>query len=195
MEATATKGRGGEALAAAIPEQGQAAEHVLETMRRLRAQLPGGFAAAEGSWRRLLASEPGGAQREELLVGTGCAFVREHGDLLRDANEIGGFPMAAFVGIEVSTVLAAYAGWRLGKGVYLYDPTVFGALWGTPLNGEVPVEALHRLPEYCPYVAVPDLLENAEEPGLLDGLRGFLAFIEPRRANRAAHLVLVPARV
>ncbi len=177
------------------PAEEDAAARVLERMGALRARFPEGFAAAEASWKNLIArNESPRESREELVLGTAWTFMEEHLGYVRQANEVGGFPTAAFVGIEVSTMLAAHAGWRLGKGVYLYDPTVFGSLWGTPLSGDIPVEALHRLPERCPYVAVP-ALEEAEEPGLLDGLRGFHAFIEPRRGNRAAQLVLVPDKV
>src|SRR5215467_1942064 len=45
--------------------------------------------------------------------------------------------------------------WRLTKGIYLFDETMFQALWETPLEGDLPIELLHRLPEWCVYVPFP----------------------------------------
>lgn len=51
--------------------------------------------------------------------------------------------------------IGALAAWRLGKGVYRFDPTVFEAVWETPLDGTLPTDLLFRLPEWCVYVEIP----------------------------------------
>jgi hypothetical protein len=51
--------------------------------------------------------------------------------------------------------LGALAAWRMTRGVYRYDSDLFRALWNTPLEGNLPVEILYRLPEWCVYVQVP----------------------------------------
>ena len=51
--------------------------------------------------------------------------------------------------------LGALAAWRMTKGVYRFDPDILGALWDTPLTGDLPSELLTRLPEWCVYVETP----------------------------------------
>lgn len=51
--------------------------------------------------------------------------------------------------------VAALAAWRLTKGIYLFDETIFGALWDSDLQGDLPVELLQRMPEWCVYVPFP----------------------------------------
>lgn len=56
--------------------------------------------------------------------------------------------------LEISRV-AALAAWRPTQGVYRFDPDVMAALLSTPISGDLPVEHLHRLPEWCVYVELP----------------------------------------
>ena len=51
--------------------------------------------------------------------------------------------------------ISALAAWRVTKGIYLFDETVFDALWSTEVQGVLPVELLQRLPEWCIYVPFP----------------------------------------
>ena len=51
--------------------------------------------------------------------------------------------------------LGALAAWRMTRGVYRYDSDLFEALWNTPLEGNLPIEILYRLPEWCVYIEVP----------------------------------------
>jgi len=68
--------------------------------------------------------------------------------------------------------IAALAAWRPTQGIYRFDPTVFDALWSTPLEGEIPTEVLHRVPEWCVYIVTPGATYlNAPSPG-------FFAFLE-----------------
>lgn len=50
---------------------------------------------------------------------------------------------------------ATLAGWRLAKDIYLFDETVFEELWNTPIEGNIPIDVLYRLPTLCAYVAFP----------------------------------------
>lgn len=164
--------------------EGRIAERVLEHMGHHRRWHPEAFEAAERSWNRYLAGEePSG-----LLCGpAGEAAVKHGGDEWLEMALEKGMLYTVAAAQELGYLLAAHAGWRFSKGVYVYDETVFRALWETPLEGNVPAEALRRLPEHCVYVAVPGW---AEKPDLLSGLRGFHAYVEPH----ARSLVLVPDR-
>jgi hypothetical protein len=57
----------------------------------------------------------------------------------------------AFETAELSTLFS----WRATQGAYRFDPTIFEELWATPITGNIPVEALERLPEWCCYVSFP----------------------------------------
>ncbi|CAM3842033.1 hypothetical protein VRRI112168_02785 [Vreelandella rituensis] len=51
--------------------------------------------------------------------------------------------------------LAALASWRVTQGVYRFDETLYPCVLDTPLDRELPVELLYRLPEWCVYVETP----------------------------------------
>ena len=53
--------------------------------------------------------------------------------------------------------LTALAAWRMTKGIYRFDPTLMEALIDTPLDGDVPVDVLRRLPEWCIYLELDRL--------------------------------------
>lgn len=63
--------------------------------------------------------------------------------------------------------LGALAAWRPGKGIYRFDDDLFSALVETPVTGDLPVEVLQRLPEWCVYVEAP-----------VAPMHGFFAFLE-----------------
>lgn len=52
--------------------------------------------------------------------------------------------------------LGALAAWRMTRGIYRYDSDLFSALWETPIGGDLPVDVLYRLPEWCVFVEVPE---------------------------------------
>lgn len=70
------------------------------------------------------------------------------------------------------SVIGGLAAWRATQGIYRIDPDLLGALWETPLDGDLPAELLYRLPEWCVYVETPG--RNTE--GL--ALHGFFAWLE-----------------
>ena len=52
--------------------------------------------------------------------------------------------------------LGALATWRVTQGIYRIDPALFLRLWETPVSGDIPVDVLYRLPEWCVYIETPD---------------------------------------
>lgn len=58
-------------------------------------------------------------------------------------------------GREVA-VIAALGAWRLTQSVYRFHSTLYQELVSTKLTGDLPVEVLHRLPEWCVYIETPE---------------------------------------
>jgi len=54
---------------------------------------------------------------------------------------------------------SALAAWRITKGVYIFDQTIWDRLWETQIEGDLPVEVLRQLPEYCVYIPFPRPLD------------------------------------
>ncbi len=54
-------------------------------------------------------------------------------------------------------IVAALAAWRATQGIYRWHPEILSAVWTTPLDGEIPVEVLYRLPEWCAYLETPSV--------------------------------------
>jgi hypothetical protein len=54
-----------------------------------------------------------------------------------------------------AAVLSALFAWRATQGIYRFDQTILDELWLTPISGNIPVQALERLPEWCCYIAFP----------------------------------------
>lgn len=55
----------------------------------------------------------------------------------------------------LATIAAGLAGWRVGKGVYRFDPDTFEEVWSTPIPTALPGEALRHLPEWTVYIPTP----------------------------------------
>lgn len=81
--------------------------------------------------------------------------------------------------------LGALAAWRLTKGVYRFDPTIFEAVWDTPLDGALPVELFYKLPEWCVYIEVPQRAHGGYE------LFGFFVSLEHDMSNGRPELRFV----
>lgn len=124
-------------------------------------------------------------------------------DLRARRAEVGGWPGWCFLpaaaaheatlalgwrlnAIEEATLSALFA-WRATQGIYWFDETIFDELWSTPVTGDIPVEALEGLPEWCCYLAFP-------EPRQIGGVEvvGFLAQLQYDLDNheRQLHLAL-----
>ena len=76
--------------------------------------------------------------------------------------------------------LAALGAWRPTQGIYRFDPDLYGALISTPLDGDLPCQALYRLPDWCVFVETPGLA-YFDTP-----LAGFWAHLE-EDANSHGH--------
>jgi len=68
-----------------------------------------------------------------------------------EASEAGSFNAVE----SFSRMVTPLATWRVTQGIYRIDPQVAEAVWNTPIDGELPVELLFRLPEWCVYVETP----------------------------------------
>lgn len=85
------------------------------------------------------------------------AMLEEHGGALwRQARRDMAAGDPGSPNIHEAFALPALAHWRLSRGLYEFDETLSDALLDTPL-AEVPADALRHLPEYAPYIRLPDL--------------------------------------
>lgn len=81
--------------------------------------------------------------------------------------------------------LGAIGTWRYSQGIYRFDSDLFSALISTELTGDIPVEVLYRLPEFCIYIETPGL----QYVGL--SLRGFWCHLESDANTGRAELRLL----
>jgi hypothetical protein len=51
-----------------------------------------------------------------------------------------------------SAILTAAAAWKVSQGIYKFDADLYNSLINQGLDGNVPCNALKRLPEYCVYI-------------------------------------------
>ena len=84
-------------------------------------------------------------------------------------------------------ILAALGAWRMGKGIYQFDPSLLTALLDTPLDGNLPTAVIYSLPEWCVYID----LSGASVPWGDDTLSGFFAHLEADATNGRHELRLV----
>lgn len=90
-------------------------------------------------------------------------------------------------------LLGALAAWRVTQGIYRYDPALYEALVSTPIAGDLPVEPLYRLPQWCVYIETPDMVWTlAGEHRPLHGVWASLDWAEGRPDD--LRLVLDTAR-
>jgi hypothetical protein len=54
-----------------------------------------------------------------------------------------------------SRMVVPLATWRVTQGIYRIDSDVAEAIWNTPIEGQLPVELLFHLPEWCVYIETP----------------------------------------
>lgn len=107
-------------------------------------------------------------------------------ETVRQTTEAAPFPVPAVVrGYDIG-VLGALIPWRLGQGIYRFDPDLLKEVWETPLDGDIPGEVLFRLPEYAVYVEAPAGTYHGQKP-----LLGFFAHLEWDMNRRRAELRLL----
>jgi len=76
--------------------------------------------------------------------------------------------------------LAALGAWRYTQGIYRFHPELYAALVDTEPSGELPVDVLLRLPEWCVYIEAPAASYN-----------GFFAFLESDTNDKRMELRIV----
>ena len=92
--------------------------------------------------------------------------------LLRVTPELINAPFAETSSHEL--VKANFLGaWRNTKGIYRYSPQLYEALTNTPLDGDIPCEALKRLPEWAVYIETPNMKD-----GFGESIDGFGACVD-----------------
>lgn len=68
--------------------------------------------------------------------------------------------------------IAALAAWRVTQGIYRFDPDLYRELLATPVEGDIPIDVVLRLPEWCVYIETPGYMFGT------DPLHGFFAHLE-----------------
>lgn len=68
--------------------------------------------------------------------------------------------------------LSAIGSWRYSQGIYRISPELLQALLDSPLEGTIPTDVLHCLPEWCLYIETPGMVWHGEE------LYGFWVHLE-----------------
>jgi len=81
-------------------------------------------------------------------------MIARHGgpELLRQFTSLGPLGM-----MRAMDPLVTMATWRMTQGIYRIDPAVYPEIVDTPLEGDLPADALQRLPEWCVFVETPGL--------------------------------------
>jgi len=75
--------------------------------------------------------------------------------------------------------------WRMTRGIYRFDPDLMSEIIDTPVEGNIPCEVLHRLPEWCVYVETPGYECDGEK------ILGFFAHLETEENSGNEELVLL----
>ncbi len=78
------------------------------------------------------------------------------------------------------------ATWRVTQGIYRIDPDVAEAVWNTPIEGQLPVELLFHLPEWCVYIETPGRSLSSGKR-----LEGFFAHLNTSSGDDAPELHLL----
>jgi hypothetical protein len=94
-------------------------------------------------------------------------------------------PLHAAEQYKHAPVLGALAAWRWTQGIYRFDPSTFDALWNTPITGEIPMEVLYCLPEWCVFIPTPGKI------WLGSRLNGFFAHLDYNRKMQQVELRLM----
>jgi hypothetical protein len=94
---------------------------------------------------------------------------------------------SAHWGYMASTRISTLAAWRVTQGIFRFDSTVFEAVWETPLTGDLPVDLLFLLPEWCCYIETP----GRESPLLPEPLHGFFAWLNHNAVTKQSELFFV----
>jgi hypothetical protein len=92
----------------------------------------------------------------QAIVGAHCAHLGKQPTITESLDTI---------------TLAALGAWRYTQSIYRFDPDMLAALSDTEPSGELPVNVLQRLPEWCVYVEVQGPLPSGKH------IDGFFALL------------------
>ena len=84
--------------------------------------------------------------------------------------------------VREASELVFLAAWRVGQGIYRYDPDLYQELIETPVEGELPADLLARLPEWCVYLETPGMTVALQSGGST-ALHGVWATVDREAAT------------
>jgi hypothetical protein len=88
--------------------------------------------------------------------------------------------------------IAALSTWRVTQGIYRYDATILEELWNTPIDGELPIDLLYCLPEWCVYLEIGRATPRIQAPfAERDHLHGVFVHLDASACRQHAQLSLV----
>jgi len=80
-----------------------------------------------------------------------CYVPIAAGAAIATQGDISRMYQAVLSGLNPAVITAA-AAWRVSQGVYRFDADLYNSLVSQPLDGNIPCDALKRLPEWCVYI-------------------------------------------
>lgn len=87
---------------------------------------------------------------------------------------------------EDAAAMTGLAAWRPAQGLYRFHQDLLGALWDTPISGDLPSEVLFRMPAWAVYLEAPAGVAWSDQPVL-----GAFAHLEWDPQARRAELRLL----
>lgn len=87
--------------------------------------------------------------------------------------------------MDLLQILSCAGTWRPTQDIVRFDTDVYASLASTPLDGNIPVLVLERIPAWCIYIETPGLRLRSEQ-----GVEGFFAFHEHDMNNHERELRL-----
>lgn len=90
-----------------------------------------------------------------------------------------------------AAIIAALTAWRQTKGIYQFHPDLLNALWGTPVTGDLPTQALKRLPEWCVYIHIGSEIRPIDCALSTETLHGAWAHLEWDANDHSEYLRLL----
>ena len=100
-----------------------------------------------------------------IPIAAGCAIATQGSD-----SDV---MTAIFDKMLSPAVITAAAAWRVTKGICRFDADLYNSLINQPLDGNIPCDALKRLPEWCVYIETMHGLFFLKQP-----VEGFWAHLE-----------------
>lgn len=80
-----------------------------------------------------------------------CYIPLAAGVAIATQGDVRQFYQVALSNISPAVITAA-AAWRISQGVYRFDADLYNSLVSQPMDGNIPCDALKRLPEWCVYI-------------------------------------------